>query len=135
MVVAEFLQASEFERRLDGFAMVRLDGLHHPRHFRRVEIEALALGNRDGTRVGATHHDNRQADPIEPGDVGNAGNTHDRHQGADSGERRGGGDEAVGTQPIGLGRVLRAEGVEHGCSWLDRDLGHGRVTLFPILEA
>jgi len=91
----------------DPLSMPGLGCLHHPRGNGRIERQPLPLGDRDRPRVGTGNHDHRQADPVEAGNVGDAGDPHLREVRPDPGDRFGGRNAPVRVGRIELGRRMR----------------------------
>ena len=60
---------------------------HQPGGHRGIEVEALALRNRQRARIRSTHHHDRNADAVETGHVGDPGDPHLRHKLAQTRDR------------------------------------------------
>jgi hypothetical protein len=81
--------AAELQWQLDMLGVKEFGCFHEPRSCRGLQIDTLTLRNRKRPRIWAANHNYRDADAVEPGDVGDARNAHSWHQLAHTGDRYG----------------------------------------------
>src|SRR4029077_2794181 len=102
MTAADLVIAQELQWQADALAVKGLDGLHDAGGLGMIEIDTLALRDRQRARIGPRHHDDGKADVVEAGDVGDARDAHRRQQWAQPFDRLARRDNAMGTAAMGF---------------------------------
>ena len=80
MRVAQVLVGTQLQWQSDAFGMVAFDGLHHAGSLGGIQVDSLSLRHGDGTGIRAAYHDDRYADLVQPGNIGDSRDAHDRQQ-------------------------------------------------------
>ena len=81
MLTAHLRAARELQRLRDVLGVPEFGGLHDARRLRRREGHTFALRDGDRASIGSNDHHHRDADAVEPGHVGDAGDAHRCEQG------------------------------------------------------